>query len=1086
MKFIVILLITLVTCLSACAPQVQKTQGTMAELRTMEILIEDAPLDNGLQRAMQSYEQFLADTPQSQLAPEAIRRLADLKIEQEYGHLTATGQEVTEVATPVKNLPDHQALAIAEIAPTNVIDLPERPVETESEFEKRASSSTETADLYQSGPSDLEREGPLEAIALYEQLLEKYPLYERNDQVLYQMSRAYEELGRVDDAMEVMNRIAKEYPHSRYIDEIHFRRAEFYFTRRQYLDAEEAYGEIVKFGQSSGFYPFALYKMGWTFYKQEMYEDALDKFIALLDYKVSVGYDFEQTEDEPERKRIEDTFRAISLSFSYLGGADIVVEYFIAHGPRNYENLVYSNLGEYYYDKRRYSDANASYSAFVERNPFHEKSPYFQMRIIEINIAGGFPSLVIDSKKTFAKDYGLRSVYWEHFDPQTRSDVLELLKTNLNDLATHYHALYQDPEFKEEQPVHFDEAQAWYREYLASFPMDEATPSINYQLADLLLENNDFHEAAIEYEKTAYDYAVHEKSSTAGYAAVFSYRQHLKKMGEEESLVVKYDIVRSSLRFAKTFPEHEKAAVVQGAAVDDLYDMQEYQQALDSARDLVERFPGAEREILNSAWIVIGHASYELGAFADSELAYTNVLERLSDDDSRRTGLMDNLAASIYEQGAQAQQQADLRQAADHYLRISNMAPTSAIRPTAEFDAAAALIQLQDWSEAAIVLNGFRQNFPEHAMQPDVTKKLAFVYREDGLLYDAAQEYERIEVESSDEAVRSEALLTAAELYLSSDHDNEALVVFRRYINYFPQPLEMNVETRHKISNILLEQGDQSAYLHELEELVQVEKNDHSSQTPRTRYLAAKAGLVLSERSYDAFTKVRLVNPIETTLLQKQDLMKQSTDQFKQLLEYEVAEVTAASTYYLAEIYAHFSQALIESERPEGLSPLEMEEYELAIEDQAYPFEEKAIEVHENNLELLRIGVYNDWVKNSLKRLAQFVPARYDRPEMDSPVITSVEAYVYGTQPIKAPVDPLNQDVPQNNVAQFETGLNTENQDKQVNPELDRSNVSDADISQLPSNPDEIETLGDQPENESLEESFEPEVVSQDELSRAL
>jgi cellulose synthase operon protein C len=31
------------------------------------------------------------------------------------------------------------------------------------------------------------------------------------------------------------------------------------------------------------------------------------------------------------------------------------------------------------------------------------------------------------------------------------------------------------------------------------------------------------------------------------------------------------------------------------------------------------------------------------------------------------------------------------------------------------------------------------------------------------------------------------------------------------------------------------------------------------------------------------------------------------------------------------------------SERPEGLNPMEMEEYELAIEEQAYPFEEQAI-----------------------------------------------------------------------------------------------------------------------------------------------
>ena len=38
---------------------------------------------------MESYRRFLEETPESALTPEAMRRLADLKIEREYGYLTA-------------------------------------------------------------------------------------------------------------------------------------------------------------------------------------------------------------------------------------------------------------------------------------------------------------------------------------------------------------------------------------------------------------------------------------------------------------------------------------------------------------------------------------------------------------------------------------------------------------------------------------------------------------------------------------------------------------------------------------------------------------------------------------------------------------------------------------------------------------------------------------------------------------------------------------------------------------------------------------------------------------------------------------
>ena len=42
--------------------------------------------------------------------------------------------------------------------------------------------------------------------------------------------------------------------------------------------------------------------------------------VAWLDHKISIGYDFDQTEDETDSQRIADTYRVISLCFSDLGG----------------------------------------------------------------------------------------------------------------------------------------------------------------------------------------------------------------------------------------------------------------------------------------------------------------------------------------------------------------------------------------------------------------------------------------------------------------------------------------------------------------------------------------------------------------------------------------------------------------------------------------------------------------------------------------------------------------------------------------------------------------------------------------------
>jgi tetratricopeptide (TPR) repeat protein len=554
--------------LASCSSNMEK--GTIGELKHTKLDLKDEQIEGGIEKAMQSYQKFLDETTETAMTPEAIRRLADLKLEKEYGVAENSDRKVAAQAAGRIDRPagfdaGRQSGKGGDAASASQSDaIAKLDNESTTDFEKRAAAAQEVksaiageAIATPEGAADLQNANASEALVLYKKLLEKYPNYPRNDQVLYQMSRAYEELGEVEEAMNVMNRMVKEYPTSRYSDEIQFRRGEYYFTRRKYRDAEEAYKSIVAMGESTSYYELALYKLGWAFYKQELYEDGLHHFVALLDHKVKAGYDFENAKDEFEQKRIEDTYRVISLSFSYLGGPETVMAYFGQYGKRSYEVNIYSNLGEYYLDKRRYADAALSYKTFVKLNPYNKVSPHFDMRVIDIYKKGGFPRLVIDANKDFATNYGLKSEYWKHFDVNAYPDVVGHLKTNLKELANYYHALYQDKQHAKNRVENFVEARRWYGEFLESFPKDGESPAMNYQLADLLLEHKAYGEAAAEYERTAYDYPAHEKAAAAGYAAVYAHRENLSLVGQSGQVGVKRDIIRSSLRFAETFPQHE-------------------------------------------------------------------------------------------------------------------------------------------------------------------------------------------------------------------------------------------------------------------------------------------------------------------------------------------------------------------------------------------------------------------------------------------------------------------------------------------------------------------------------------------------
>ena len=970
---------------AGCASSPEKR--TLGDLHAIEPDVAEVPVTEGLEQAMQGYRRFLDETPETELTPEAMRRLADLQIEKQFG-IRDGDVAMREMEAPERaDIAAGAALPVAPAA-TAAGEL----AESEQDFEARASASMLPAPA-RTAPAD--PSAALQAIAIYDRLLTEYPAYEHNDQVLYQKARAYDELGRTEDAMETMQSLIATNAHSTHYDEVQFRRGEYFFTRRKFRDAESAYSAIIGLGPESSYYEFALYKLGWTLYKQEFYDDAQRRFMALLDYKVSTGYDFDQKHEEDEERRVADTFRVISLGFSNLGGPDVVREYFAENGRRDYENRIYANLGEFYLAKLRYDDAAKTYKAFVALNPFHRSSPRFSMRVIEIYAEGKFPKLVLEAKKEFAATYGLQADYWRHFDPEQSPEVLSYLKSNLRDLAGHYHALYQNAEFAAEKPANFAEAQRWYREFLASFPRDPESAPINYQLADLMLENGAFGEAALEYERTAYSYPAHEKSAAAGYAAIFAHRQNLKAADEAQRDAVRADTVASSLKFADAFPDHEQAPRVLGAAADDLYGMKDFRPALAAAQKLIDRYPAAEPALRRSAFTVVAHSSLELAEYPQAEQAYGQVLALTPAEDKERQALVDNLAAAIYKQGEQANAAQDYRAAADNFLRVGKAAPGSQIHATAEYDAAAALVRMQDWAAAAAVLEAFRTNWPDHELNREATRELALAYRQNGQLSRAAGEYERVASEASDPDTQGDALLVAGELYEQSGATAQALAAYQTYVDKFPRPLDAAIETRFKIAGFHQATHDDARYFAELEQIVRVDAEGGAERTSRTRTLAARSALVLSERSYREFAAFALRQPFEESLAEKKRLMDGSVDAFERLMEYGIGEVTAAATYYLAEIQIDFSRSLMSSERPAGMPAADLADYELALEEEAFPFEEQAIAIHEKNLELVRKGTLNAWTDKSLARLAELVPVRYAKEELSSGYLGSIGRYAY-------------------------------------------------------------------------------------------
>src|SRR5262249_23866415 len=153
--------------------------------------------------------------------------------------------------------------------------------------------------------------------------------------------------------------------------------------------------------------------------------------------------------------------------------------------------------------------------------------------------------------------------------------------------------------------------------------------------------------------------------------------------------------------------------------------------------------------------------------------------------------------------------------------------------------------------------------------------------------------------------------------------------------------VETAVETRFKIAGIYQRKNDTTSYQKTLEQIVQVDAAAGSERTARTRFLAGQSALVLAQQTYETFASLKLVQVCDQRLAEKQRRMTAATNAFADLVDYQVGEITAAATFYLGEIYSNFSRSLRESQRPAGMSGAKLQEYEDALDEEAFPFEEK-------------------------------------------------------------------------------------------------------------------------------------------------
>ena len=820
-----------------------------------------------------------------------------------------------------------------------------------------------------------------QAIAAYQRLLKDYPEYPSADAVLYQLARACETAGDSAQAVSTLDELVTRYPKTSHYGEAQFRRGETSFSLQRYADAERAYAAVLALEPKSEFDEQALYKRGWSLFKLSRDEESSESFLTLLDRVLVVDGEVRPLSQlsRPERELTEDTLRALSLMFIASDGPVSLQAALAAHGTVPYESQLYGALGELYVEKERYQDGAEAYRAYSRRQPMSPDAPRLLGRATEAYAKGGFTSLVLESKAELVEQYGPQSAYWRAHPTDLDPQVSTAVQANLLDLAHHYHALAQ----KSGSAADRDAAVRWYREYLDAFNSAPQAAATRLMLADVLFDGGRFSEAAAEYELAAYSYAQAPEAGRAGYAALVAYDKAEALLPEAERPALRLRAIDSSLRFASTFPNHAETPAVLARTTKALFDAGDRDRAEAVAHQVLALGPRADVGQQRVAWTVLAHTYFDSGRFAEAEQAYAEVASRLPANDPQMAEITERRAASVYRQAEARQAAGDTAGAVREYLRVASVAPASPASAKAEFDAATLLLTAKQWEQAATVLENFRRDHPQHELQPEVTRKLAVAYLEGGQQRKAAVELERVAARDAEEPeVRRAALWQAAELYRSSGDATSAARVYAEYVKRFPAPFDVALEARHELADLATKTGNPAARQQWLREIVSADAAAGAARTDRSRFLAANAALELARPLDSAARAIRLEIPLDKSLRAKRNAMEAALGAYGKVEDYGVAQVSTAATYAMADLYRHLGKSLLDSERPRKLSAEELEQYNILLEEQAFPFEEKAIGVHARNTRRAAEGTWDSWIEKSYADLAVMQPGRYARLEI--------------------------------------------------------------------------------------------------------
>jgi len=607
-----------------------------------------------------------------------------------------------------------------------------------------------------------------------------------------------------------------------------------------------------------------------------------------------------------------------------------------------------------------------------------------------VYVDAGFAQDIIRAKHDYVQRFALDGAYLKQADPALQATIRPLLKAHLNSLALHYHASAQTQAQLAQKQADYQTAADLYRQQLplASDTADQVR--LLQALADVLYRGEQYPAAITVFEQLAYDQPRGTDPAESGYFALLSYQALLKAATPAQQAERLTAQKQATLRYAQAFADQPQAAEAMLTVLAQYLQKEQLAEVSGLAQQtlLLPSLTAIQRQ---NTQIVQANAYFDQSQWQPAEQAYRQVLALPNLPAEMTTRYQNQLAASLYKQADQAQQQGNTELAARLYQQASQATVDDRLKVDAAWRAAMVIGEIP----AAIApLQAFYRDYPSQPQAVGIPERIVLIQEKAEDWRGAAQTYQQI-IQRDLKTNPSNAL---AALWLAAESERKARIAQQKtiasaaelalYQQYLTQPnadFAQSVEASERLYQAALSNNDQPARLAEQQRQIAFAQrpNRPAALKARLDFMLSRALTEQAAPALRSYQALAITLPLRDSVAKKQAALQVILKQQQAIIDLNVAEFVTQAQFHVGAGFAAFYQGVLKAPAPAGLNELETEEYQIAIEEQTQPIKEQSLTWHRANLKLLHDPeqpLWDDWIAQSLDALSELAAGFYDRP----------------------------------------------------------------------------------------------------------